>query len=109
MKKSITTIGIILTVIIIIPLTGNSLCSSRHLDSLKKEAPYVWREQGFEVVAYEGYRREPLFFNNYGGASVWHRLRKIPDNGITYSGCIGMWGTEIHVYGPYAVEAISPK
>ena len=63
----------------------------------------TWEKQGFKVVAYEGYSWG-CGCVNYGGAQVWHRLKKIPDNGVTYSGFLVKWGDEIHVYGPKALE-----
>jgi hypothetical protein len=85
-------------------------CSSSHINYLKERAESKWEEQGFEVVAYEGYQFGPRVpFTTYGGAFVWHRLRKVPDNGITYSGHLYRWGEEIHVYGPRAHEAIEPR
>jgi len=79
-------------------------CSAGNLDEVKAASEAVWDAQGFEVVAYEGYEWGFWGFNSYGGAKVWHRLKKIPDNGITYSGSIQRWGSEYHVYGPTAIE-----
>jgi hypothetical protein len=84
-------------------------CSSGNLDYVKDKAPEKWKTQGFEVVDYEGYQWGTGGINSYGGAKVWHRLKKIPDNGITYSGYIQRWGDELHVYGPDAIDAIKPN
>lgn len=78
-------------------------CSSANLEEGKKVSAEVWRAHGFEVVAYEGYKW-CKGFGAYGGACVWSRLKKIPDNGVTYSGYIQRWGDEWHVYGPLATE-----
>ena len=76
---------------------------------LKENAASKWEKQGFEVVDYEGWQFSfGIPYTEYGGAKVWHRLRKIPDNGITYSGFLKRWGDEIHVYGPSAADAIKP-
>jgi hypothetical protein len=85
-------------------------CSAGNLDYVKAHAPVKWQKQGFEVVDYEGYHWGALGMGTtYGGAQVWHRLRKVPDNGITYSGYIQRWGDELHVYGPTAIDAIRPR
>ena len=83
-------------------------CTNGNLDYVKEHASNKWAKQGFEVVDYEGYEFGFMGFNSYGGANVWYRLKKIPDNGITYSGYIQRWGDELHVYGPEAIDAIKP-
>ena len=75
-------------------------------EPIKQAAYQIWRDQGFEVVAYEGWLWNATPWPGYGGPHVWHRLRKIPDNGVTYSGSLQKWGDEIHVYGPEAIDAI---
>lgn len=83
--------------------------SYSNLEWLKANAPAKWKAQGFEVVDYEGFQWGAGGYGTpYGGAKVWHRLRKIPDNGITYSGYVKRWGNEVHVYGPKAIDAIQP-
>ena len=108
MKKKMTfqarTMGLLVTV-----LLAAAGCSSGNLEAVKQKAPEVWQAQGFEAVAYEGYHWGFWGMGtNYGGACVWHRLKKVPDNGITYSGYVQRWGDEFNVYGPYAADAISP-
>lgn len=84
-------------------------CNPSNKDYVKASAAEKWRAQGFEVVDYEGYQWGwGIRGTNYGGAQVWHRLKKVPDNGITYSGYIQRWGDELHVYGPFAADAIKP-
>lgn len=85
-------------------------CSARNRDYIMPKAEEIWKQQGFEIVAYEGYNwgQGGVFGCSYGGAEVWYRLKKIPDNGVTYSGYLYRWGKEIHVYGPKAIEAITP-
>jgi len=81
-----------------------------NLDYLKENAESKWRKQGFEIVDYEGHQWSfGGFGTTYGGAKCWHRLKKIPDNGITYSGFLRRWGDEITVYGPNALDAIRPN
>lgn len=86
-------------------------CSSGNLEHVKDRAEERWKSQGFEIVDYAGYQWGKLGFwgIKYGGAKVWYRLMKIPDNGITYSGFLQRWGNEIHVYGPKAIDAIRPN
>lgn len=84
-------------------------CSSGNLDYTKEGAAQRWREVGFEVTGYQGFQWGSGGFGTpYGGAKVWHELRKIPDNGITYSGYLVRWGDELQVYGPIARDAIKP-
>jgi hypothetical protein len=45
---------------------------------------------------------------HYGGACVFYTLKKIPDNGILYEGCLQRWGDELHLYELQAVDAINP-
>jgi len=104
MRKSIYVV--MMLIIIIFMILG---CSSGNLVDVKVKAPEVWKQNGFEVVAYEGFTWGfGGLGTKYGGAHVWHRLKKIPDNGITYSGFIIRWGDEYHVYGPLAIDAIKP-
>lgn len=84
-------------------------CSSGNLDYVKEKGPEKWKEVGFEVAGYEGYQWGLWGFSSYGGAKVWWRLKKVPDNGITYFGYIQRWGNELHVYGPKAIDAIRPQ
>lgn len=82
---------------------------SGNIDYVKDRSVEKWRKQGFEVIDYEGYKFGLYGFGPYGGADVWYRLKKIPDNGLTYSGYIKRWGNELHVYGPKSVEGITPN
>lgn len=83
--------------------------SATNVEYVKQLAEEKWRKQGFEVVDYEGYSWSGGgYWTPYGGGKVWHRLRKIPDNGITYSGFIVRWGDELHIHGPTAIDAIRP-
>lgn len=100
-------IKIIVLVAVILQCIG-CYCSA-NLEEVKKVAPEKWRQQGFEIIDYEGFEYGLWFGGSYGGAYVWHRLKKIPDNGITYSGHIQMWGGEPQVYGPKAHDAIRPN
>lgn len=97
-------------VLVIIILFKMCFFSSANIDYVKEKADAKWEKQGFEVVDYEGYQVSTAIpFTKYGGAHVWYRLRKIPDNGITYSGSLKQWGDEIHVYGPMCIDAIKPQ
>lgn len=84
-------------------------CSASNLDYVKEQATERWSELGFEVVGYQGHQWGGLGFGTpYGGAKVWHELRTVPDNGITYSGYLSRWGDHLEAYGPFARDAIKP-
>jgi hypothetical protein len=84
-------------------------CSSGNLDYVKERANKRFKDYGFDVVAYDGYKWGFWGFNSYGGADVWYRIKNIPDNGITYTAYLNRWGDEIHIYGPFAIDAIRPR
>lgn len=80
------------------------------IDYIKERAEQRWEEQGFEVVGYDGYSMGTGYvFTDYGSAHVWYRLKRVPDNGIMYSGSLKRWGDELHVYNIEAVDAIKPN
>ena len=84
-------------------------CSNGNLEYVKERAEGRWEEVGFQVVGYQGYKWSfGGMGTSYGGAGVWYELRKIPDNGITYSGYLHRWGDTLEVYGPIARDAIRP-
>jgi len=107
MKPIMKTFAVVIIIVsLIIMLYKGSVAN---VDWVKNRAVAKWQKQGFSVVDYDGYQMGTfLFGSSYGGAHVWHRLKKIPDNGITYSGCLMRWGDELHVYGPFAADAIKP-
>lgn len=84
-------------------------CGFGNLCEVKKNANATWEAQGFKVVGYDGYEIGSVIpFTSYGGAIVWYRLKRIPDNGILYNGAIQRWGNEYHIYSVSAVDAIKP-
>lgn len=84
-------------------------CSPSNLEHVKDRADARWSELGFKVVGYQGHEWGGLGFGtSYGGAKVWHELRTVPDNGITYSGYLQRWGDDLEAYGPKARDAIKP-
>ena len=84
-------------------------CSNGNLEYVKENAVDRWKEVGFEIVGYQGHQWGlGGMGSQYGGAKVWYELRKIPDNGITYSGYLVRWGDNLEVYGPTARDAIKP-
>jgi len=94
---------------IIITLLILSGCSAGNLDSVKSHAAETWKQNGFEIVGYEGYQLSGIIpFTSYGGACVWYRVKPIPDNGIIYDGCLMRWGDEYHLYSLAAIDAIKP-
>lgn len=85
-------------------------CTASNLEHVKERGPARWKEIGFEAIGYQGHQWGKFGFGTpYGGACVWWELRKVPDNGITYSGCLQRWGDSLEVYGPTARDAIQPK
>lgn len=84
-------------------------CSASNLEHVKAGASERWKELRFEVVGYQGHQWGLWGLGTeYGGAKVWHELRAIPDNGITYSGYLVRWGDNLEAYGPFARDAIKP-
>ena len=96
-------------VIIILLLVVTSGCYG-NIDPIKENAASTWENNGFKIIGYSGYEYGAgLLFTNYGGASVWYVLNRIPDNGITYEGCLRRWGDEYHIYNLQAIDAIKPN
>ena len=89
-------------------ITSLPACTPMNKDEVKLVAEEQWKTIGFKAVGYEGFQWGFNGIGGYGGAKVWHRLRMIPDNGISYTGYIQKWGDEYHFYGPEATDAIKP-
>lgn len=83
-------------------------CSSGNVEDVKAHAAATWRQAGFEVIGYEGYTLGLYLGPNYSGGNVWHTVRRIPDNGVTYHGYIEKWGDEYHIYSLTAIDVIRP-
>jgi hypothetical protein len=81
-------------------------CSAHKVGDIKAHASEAWHQAGFEIIGYEGYQYGTL--GEFGGC-VWYTVRRVPDNGITYEGCLAKWGDEYHVYSLTALDAIKPK
>ncbi len=84
-------------------------CGWANLNDVKEKAPAVWDQAGFKIVGYEGFQWCNWWGGSYGGACVWHTVRRNPDNGIIYHGYIHRWGGEYHIYNIRAIDAIKPK
>jgi hypothetical protein len=84
-------------------------CSPMNKKDVQDGAAEKWAEVGFAIQGYEGYQWGFWGPFGYGGAKVWYNLRRIPDNGITYTGYLVKWGDELQVYGPEAIDAIKPS
>jgi hypothetical protein len=78
-------------------------CSGENVNLIKVVAPGVFKQAGFQVIGYEGY--EWTGFGRWGGC-VWYTLKKTPDTGTTYHGCVSKWGNEYHIYNLSAIDAI---
>lgn len=100
-------LSVLLIAIALIGVLGG--CSSNNLDYVKERAKVTWQQQGFEIIAYEGYQwgKWGIFGSDYGGANVWYALKKIDgDPKIRYTGYLQRWGDEIHVYNLITVDNI---
>ena len=87
-------------------LCGLVGCSSANLQEVKAAACDKWQSVGYECIGYEGFQWGFWGAFGYGGAHVWHALKREKAPGIIYSGSIQKWGDELHVYGPKAIDAI---
>jgi len=84
-------------------------CGQANLEYVKARAEQIFKENGFEVIGYQGFQWTlEIPFTSYGGACVWYTLKK-PSNGITYDACLRRWGNEIHLYNLKAYDAIINK
>jgi len=83
--------------------------TSANLDEVKANASPTWQQAGYEIIGYEGFQWGTWLFGNYGGAKVWHSLRRVEGNeNVIYTGFIQRWGDEFHIYNIRAIDAISP-
>lgn len=80
-------------------------CSYKNLEETKANSPWTWEQAGYKIIGYEGFEWG-IGFGDYGGAKVWHTLRRDAAPGIIYSGYVQRWGNEYHIYGPKAVDAL---
>jgi len=80
--------------------------TSANLEETKEAACSKWSEVGYKCVGYEGYQFGRWLGGGYGGAKVWHSLKRSEAPGIIYTGYIQKWGNEFHVYGPTATDAV---
>ena len=81
-------------------------CSNTFVEDIKIHAPATVEQAGFRVVGYEGYQWTG--FGRWGGC-VWYTMRREPDNGVTYEGCVSKWLNEYHIYQLSALDAIKPN
>jgi hypothetical protein len=104
-----TLAGIAFCLAVVIGVGSVLFGSSFNLSYVKEHAAARWREVGYEVIGYEGYQWGFWGPGGYGGAKVWYSLRrtKPDDRGVIYTGSLYRWGSELHVYGPRAIDAIS--
>lgn len=85
-----------------------TLGTDANLDHVRERSVARWQEVGYEVVGYKGYQWGATPFPGYGGARVWYSLRREGTN-VIYTGSLWRWGDEIHVYGPRAIDAVTPN
>lgn len=86
-----------------------AVASSRNVDDVKQHAADVFKQNGFDIVGYQGYENSFVAGKEYGGGKVWYTLKKTNDNGVTYEGSLKKWGNEYHLYNLNAKDAIAPK
>jgi hypothetical protein len=84
-------------------------CSPANLQETKDAAPATFNQLGFEIIGYEGYQWGKHFAPTYGGAWVWYTLKRVPDNGITYTGALQRWGDEYHNVYMRSLETAHPQ
>ena len=107
MKKTTCNMKKLFLITVVLFVMGG--CSYSNLDYVKERADQRWESMGFEVVGYDGFQWGVTYIHpSYGGAKVWHVLKRIPDNGIIYGGFLQRWGNEIHMYNVKAIDAIKP-
>lgn len=80
-------------------------CTAHKVEEIKKAAPQVWGDAGFEIVGYEGYQYGTL--GPTWGGKVWHIVRRKGGDRVTYHGFICKWGDEYHIYNLKAIDAIA--
>ena len=95
-----------IAIVVCVSLAG---CSPANKDYVQQHACEQWASVGYECIGYEGFQWGTWFGGSYGGAKVWHTLRRKEAPGIIYTGYIQSWGEELHVYGPDATDAIKPN
>ena len=83
-------------------------CSYGNLQETKEQAHNTFKNNGFNIIGYQGYELGFWGFNNYGGAAVWYTLQK-KDSNIIFEASLQRWGNEYHIYNLKAIDAISPK
>lgn len=89
--------------LLVLMLSG---CSSSNVDLIKLNAKPTIEQAGFNIIGYEGY--EWTGFGRWGGC-VWYTMKKNPDNGTTYHGCVSKWSDEYHIYSLSAIDAIRTR
>lgn len=82
-------------------------CSAQYVEEIKRAAPKVWADAGYEIIGYEGYQYS-LPGGTWGG-KVWYIVRRKGDDRVTYHGFISKWGNEYHIYNLAAIDAIKPQ
>jgi hypothetical protein len=76
---------------------------TRNVEAAKRCAPALLRQQGFDIVGYQGFETNVVY-----GGFAWYSLKKIPDNGIFYEASVSPWFGECMFYSLKAKDAIKP-
>lgn len=81
-------------------------CSAGNVEEIKRNSKATIEQAGFSIIGYEGFQWTG--FGRWGGC-VWYTMKRNPDIGVTYHGCISKWGDEYHIYSLTAIDAIKPN
>jgi len=66
---------------------------ARNVPFVKEQAPTYYQNNGFKIVAYEGYRWSPI-----DGGDVYYLVERTNDSKILYSSMLSKWGNEVQQY-----------
>lgn len=93
MKYIVTLIAVCMIALCTYGIIG----TSSNVDQIKKLAPDVMSERGWEILRYEGYQFGS--FGNHGG-KVWYHVMNKNNPKIQYRVYVVLWGGELHfTYG----------
>ena len=96
-------LGIALCILLLFGLP-NLLFGSYAVKDIEKRAPQWLSEQGFTIVAHEGFTYGLL---TQPGGCVWYLMTRGDDKTV-YNGCVSKWHNgELQLYGTRAVNAVS--
>jgi hypothetical protein len=89
------TLGSIAITLAVLLLGYGIVGTSGRVAEIKREAPAVIKERGWEIMRYEGYQFGS--FAHHGG-KVWYHVKDKTNPHIQYRVYICKWGGELHFY-----------